>query len=104
MKGGEGLAEQKENNFHWRCHVQNKVYNLIDSSSCIIVASMNLVDKLNLQVTKHLVPCKQEFVYNGWVIVEMKVHKQILSSIFIGKYHGEVLCDIDVFCDVVLMC
>ena len=63
-------------------------------------------DKLNLQVTKHLVPCKQEFVlvYNGWLIVEMKVRKQILLSIFIGKYHGEVLCDIDMFCDVVLMC
>jgi hypothetical protein len=53
------LKKQRENIFHTRCHAQNKVCSMIiDSESCTIIAATSLVDKLNLQITKHLIPYK----------------------------------------------
>ena len=47
----DDLEDQKENIFHTRCRVQNKVYSLIiDGGSC---ASIELIEKLNLHTTKH---------------------------------------------------
>jgi hypothetical protein len=55
----DDLEGQRENIFHTRCHVQNKVYNLIiDGSSCTNVTSIKLVEKLNLHTTKHHIPYK----------------------------------------------
>ena len=46
----EGDSEgQRENIFHMRCHVHNKVCSLIiDDGSCINVASTELVKKVEL--------------------------------------------------------
>ena len=45
---------QRENIFHSRCHVQNKVCSvIIDGGSCINVASTTLVEKLGLPTSKH---------------------------------------------------
>ena len=46
--------EQRENIFHTRCHVKNKVCSvLIDGGSCTNVASVTMVEKLGLPTTKH---------------------------------------------------
>jgi hypothetical protein len=53
----DDLEDQKENIFHTRCRVQNKVYSLIiDGGSCTNVASIESVRQLNLHTTKHLIP------------------------------------------------
>ena len=45
---------QRENIFHTRCHVQNKVCSvIIDGGSCTNVASTTLVEKLELPTNKH---------------------------------------------------
>ena len=48
MKKGD-IEQQRENIFHTRYHVNNKVYSLInDGGSCTNVASALLVEKLQL--------------------------------------------------------
>lgn len=55
----ENLEEQQENIIHIRCHVQNKVYNMIiDNESCTNVPNIDLLDKLDLHATEHLIPYK----------------------------------------------
>jgi hypothetical protein len=50
---------QRENIFHMRCHIHNKVYNLIiDGGNCSNIASTKLVRKLNLHTTKHSISYK----------------------------------------------
>ena len=45
---------QRDNIFHTRCHVQNKVCSvIIDGESCTNVASTNMVEKLGMQTSKH---------------------------------------------------
>jgi len=49
--------EQRENIFHSRCTIQGKVCSLIiDGGSCANVASLSMVEKLNLQATAHSHP------------------------------------------------
>ncbi|XP_016681167.1 uncharacterized protein [Gossypium hirsutum] len=84
--------QQKENIFHKRCHVQDKVCSLIvDGGSCTNVASTLMVEKLGLPTTKHPQPYKLQWLNNGG---ELKVTKQVLVPFSIGKYHDEVLCDV----------
>ena len=53
----DDLENQMENIFHTRCHVQNKVCNLIlEGGSCTNVTSTKLVKMLNLHNTKHHIP------------------------------------------------
>ena len=88
----EGNEVQREHIFHTRCHVNNKVCNLIiDSGSCINIASTLLVDKLNLKTLKHEQPYKLQWLSECG---ETKVTKRVLISFSIGKYHVEVLCDV----------
>jgi hypothetical protein len=48
------VDQQRENIFHIRCHIQNKVCSIIiDGGSCANVASDTLVKKLNLSCIKH---------------------------------------------------
>ena len=48
------MEQQRENIFHTRCHINNKVCNMIiDGGSCANVSSTILVRKLNLNTTKH---------------------------------------------------
>ena len=50
----EGGEKQHEHIFHTRCHIKDKVCNLIiDSGSCTNVASTLLVEKLGLPTLKH---------------------------------------------------
>ena len=45
---------QRENIFHNRCHVQNKLCSvIIDGGSCTNVASTIMMEKLVLQTIKH---------------------------------------------------
>ena len=45
---------QRENTFHTRCHVQNKVCSvIIDGRSCTNVASTTMVEKLGMPTSKH---------------------------------------------------
>ena len=80
----EGDSEgQKENIFHTRCHVHNKVCNLIiDGDSCTNVAKTELVKKLNLHITKHFIHCKLQWMSDGG---EVKVNKQVLVAFLLGN-------------------
>jgi hypothetical protein len=50
----DDAVQQRENIFHIRCHVNNKVCSMIiDGGSCINMASAILVEKLNLLTLKH---------------------------------------------------
>ncbi|RDX93950.1 hypothetical protein CR513_23724, partial [Mucuna pruriens] len=88
----DGDVEQREHIFHTRYLVQGKVCNMIiDEESCTNVASTILVEKINLQTTKHPRPYKLQWLSN---IGEVKVDKQVLVSFAIGNYKDEVLCDV----------
>jgi uncharacterized protein YabN with tetrapyrrole methylase and pyrophosphatase domain len=53
----DDAEQQKENIFHTRCYVNNKVCSMIiDRGSCTNVASTTLVEKLNLPTLKHSRP------------------------------------------------
>jgi hypothetical protein len=55
--------QQRENMFHTRYHVKNKVCNIIiDEGSCTNVASTTLVEKLNLPTLKHSRPYKLQWL------------------------------------------
>ncbi|KAL4281415.1 hypothetical protein GQ457_03G017050 [Hibiscus cannabinus] len=84
--------QQRENIFHTRCNVLDKVcVVIIDSGSCTNVASSVMVDKLGLKMTKHPHPYKLQWLNDGG---ELKVTRQVVVSFSIGKYKDEVLCDV----------
>ncbi|KAL4269567.1 hypothetical protein GQ457_HM001920 [Hibiscus cannabinus] len=84
--------QQRENIFHTRCLVNNKVcVVIIDGGSCTNVASSIMVEKLSLKTTKHPNPYRLQWLNDGG---EIKVTKQVLVPFTIGKYKDEVLCDV----------
>ena len=86
-----GDEEQRKHIFHTRCHIKDKVCNLIiDSGSCTNVASTLLVEKLGLPTLKHPNPYRLQWLNDCGYI---KVTRQVLVSFSIGKYKDEVLCD-----------
>jgi hypothetical protein len=86
------MEQQRENIFHPRCHINNKVYSMIiDGGSCTNVARTTLVEKLNLPTLKHPRPYKLQWMNDCG---EVKVNKQLLISFSIGKYKDEVLCNV----------
>ena len=86
------LNEQRENIFHTRCLINNKVCSMIiDGGSVTNVASTTLVEKLNLPTLRHPRPYKLQWLNNCG---EIKVDKQVLVSFSIGKYCDEILCDV----------
>ncbi|RDY06563.1 hypothetical protein CR513_09440, partial [Mucuna pruriens] len=88
----DGDMEQREHNFHTRCHINDKVCSMIiDSGSCTNVASTIIVEKINLQTTKHTKPYKLQWLSN---IGEVKVDKQVSVPFSIENYKEEVLCDV----------
>jgi hypothetical protein len=88
----DDTEQQRENIFHTRCHVNNKVCSMIiDGGSCTNVASTILVEKLNLPTLKHFRPYKLQWLHDCG---EIKVNKQMLISFSIAKYKDEVLCDV----------
>ena len=83
---------QRENIFHTRCLINNKLCSLIiDGGICTNVASTRVVEKLNLPTISHTQPYKLQ-----WLSVEgeIMVNKQVLINFAIGKYKDEVLCDV----------
>ena len=67
------IEQQRENIFHTRCHINNKVYSMIiDGESCTNVASTTLVENLNLTTLKHFRLYKLQWLNNcGEVKVNM---------------------------------
>jgi hypothetical protein len=62
----KGVDEiQRENIFHTRCYVKDKVCSvIIDGGSCTNVASTIMVEKLGLSMAKHPIPYKLHWL-NG---------------------------------------
>ena len=88
----DDMEQQRENIFHTRCHINNKVCSMIiNGGSCTNVTSTTLVEKLNVPTLKHPKPYKLQWLNDCG---EIKVNKQVLISFSIGKYKDEVLCDV----------
>jgi hypothetical protein len=88
----DDAEQQRENIFHTRCRVNNKVCSMIiDGGSCTNVASTILVEKLNLPTLKHFRPYKLQWLNDCG---EVRVDRQVLVTFSIGKYLDEVLCDV----------
>ena len=88
----DGHVEQRENIFHTRCLVKEKVCSMIiDGGSCVNVASILLVEKLGLPTMKHLRPYQLQWLNETG---KVKVNKQVLVPFSIGRYHDEILCDV----------
>uniref|UniRef100_A0A1J3GDV5 RNA-directed DNA polymerase n=1 Tax=Noccaea caerulescens TaxID=107243 RepID=A0A1J3GDV5_NOCCA len=83
---------QRENLFHTRCLVKDKLCSLIiDGGSCKNVASISMVKKLGLKVRKHPRPYKLQWLNESG---EMKVRDQVTVPMSIGKYQDEIVCDV----------
>ena len=84
--------EQRENIFHTRCQIRDKVCGMIiDNGSCTNVASTTLVEKLGLTTLPHPRPYSLRWLNeNG----EIRVTKQVRVPFSIKTYHDEVLCDV----------
>ncbi|OMO50325.1 reverse transcriptase [Corchorus capsularis] len=86
------VNNQRENLFHTRMYACEKPSSvIIDGGSCTNIASVYLVKELSLPTTKHPKPYSL-----GWFNdrEEIKVNKQVLVSLSLGKYNDEVLCDV----------
>ena len=83
---------QRDNIFHTRCHIEDKVCSMvIEGGSCTNVASTEFVEKLSLPTTKHPRPYKLQWLNSSG---EVKVTKKVLVAFSIGKYRDKVLCDV----------
>jgi len=82
----DDVDQQRENIFHTRCHIQNKVCSMIiDGGSCANVASVasdTLVKKLNLSCIKHPRPYRLQWLNECG---EVRVTKQVLIAFAIGS-------------------
>ncbi|XP_062103839.1 uncharacterized protein LOC133814954 [Humulus lupulus] len=84
--------KQRDNLFHTRCFVNNKVCSvIIDGGSCTNVANTYLVEKFALTTLKHPHPYRLQWLNDCG---EIKVTRQVLVALSIGKYEDEVLCDV----------
>lgn len=83
---------QRENIFHTRCSVEQKVCSLIiDGGSCTNVASKYLVDKLGMAKTPHPRPYPLKWLNDE---TELKISEQVVVPFRIGKYQDQVKCDV----------
>ena len=84
--------EKRENIFHTRCQIRDKVCGMIiDNGSCTNVASTTLVEKLGLTTLPYPKPYSLRWLNkNG----EIQVTKQVRVPFSIKTYHDEVLCDV----------
>nr|KYP31463.1 hypothetical protein KK1_048214 [Cajanus cajan] len=87
-----GTLSQRENNFHTRCNVSNKVCSLIvDSGSWCNYCSTRLVKKLCLTTMLHPKPYQLHWLNEDGDII---VNQQVRVKFSIGKYEEEVLCNV----------
>ncbi|XP_024016350.1 uncharacterized protein LOC112089826 [Eutrema salsugineum] len=83
---------QRENLFHIRCTIRDKVCNLvIDEGSCANVGSKFMVDRLGLETVNHPRPYKLQWLND---MTELKVTEQVIVPFSVGKYRDQVLCDV----------
>ena len=83
---------QRDNIFHIRCYINEKLCSLIvDSGSCTNVASSRLVSKLNLETKPHPRPYKLWWLSEDG---ELVVNKQVEVCLSTGQYTDKVLCDV----------
>ncbi|XP_074302910.1 uncharacterized protein LOC141637245 [Silene latifolia] len=85
--------DQRSLIFRSRCTIYGRVCNLIiDGGSGTNVASVTMVNKLNLSTQEHPNPYKLRWLYKG---VEVKVDKQCMVPFSIGNvYKDEILYDV----------
>jgi len=81
----------RENIFHSRCLINKLCSHIIDSGSCVNVASTKVLGNHGLKTITHAKSYKL-----SWLIEEgeIKVDKQVLINFSIGSYKDEVLCDL----------
>ncbi|KAL8155697.1 hypothetical protein AgCh_000919 [Apium graveolens] len=85
-------TDQRENLFHTRCKVGDRTCNMIiDSGSCTNVASIDMVNKLNLPTRVHEKQYKLNWLDDS---KGLDVKKQALVSFSIGSYKDELWCDV----------
>lgn len=84
---------QRENIFHTRCTVNNKVcLVIVDSGSCTNAVSRTMVEKLNLPVEPHPHPYRLQWLSKD---SDVQVTQRARVPFSIGKsYKDEVVCDI----------
>jgi len=86
------LESQRENTFHLRCLMNNKLCSLIiDGGSYVNVANVKVMDKLGLETILHAKPYKLSWLSEE---KEIKVDKQVLINLSIRTYKDKVLCDL----------
>jgi len=84
--------EQRDNLFHSRCIVNEKVCSLIiDGGSYTNGASETMVRKLNLKQQKHPKSYKLQWLNDDG---EMSVKNQVVVPLAIRSYHDQILCDV----------
>ncbi|XP_013639715.1 PREDICTED: uncharacterized protein LOC106344979 [Brassica oleracea var. oleracea] len=84
--------EQRENLFHSRCLISEKVCSLIiDGGSCTNVASDTLVKKLGLVSRPLSRPFRLEWLNESG---EQYVREQVTVPLTIGRYEDEVICNV----------
>ncbi|XP_048613491.1 uncharacterized protein LOC111211802 [Brassica napus] len=84
--------EQRENLFHSRCLISEKVCSLIiDGGSCTNVASDTLVRKLGLATRPLSRPFRLEWLNETG---EQHVKEQVTIPLTIGRYEDEVVCNV----------
>jgi ABC-type ATPase with predicted acetyltransferase domain len=77
----EEESNQRENLFHTRCFVNNKVCSvIIDGGSCTNVASTYLVEKLALTTLKHPHPYSRFIVFE-WLMT--RNYPDIITYVFL---------------------
>ncbi|XP_059289340.1 uncharacterized protein LOC132042847 [Lycium ferocissimum] len=85
-------SDQRENLFHARCKIVDKVCSLIiDGGSCTNAVSQFLVESMKFPTRKHTNPYKLQWFNECG---EMRVNKQAIIKFRIGKYQDEILCDV----------
>ena len=92
MQVREDAEVQRDNIFHTRCYIKDKVYSMIiDGGNCTNIASTSFVKMLNLKTFKHLRSYKLQWLND---FGDVKLNKQVMISFFIGRYKVGVLYDV----------
>jgi UDP-N-acetylglucosamine:LPS N-acetylglucosamine transferase len=85
------VEQQRDNFFHTRCLINDKVCSMIiGSGNYANVASITLVRKLGLNTIKHERPYQLQWLNECGVA---RVNRQVMISFSVGKYKDEVLCN-----------
>ena len=86
LKGDK--EEQRENIFHSRCMIQGKVCSLIvDGGSCANIASLSIVEKLNLPAMAHPYPYNIQWLNKKDGSMRMCVDSRAINKVTIKYKH-----------------